>query len=77
MLFHRRYLLVDFDHVAFRVIEEHLVPFLRERGAIVRVWHVVVVEQLQEGRQVIGAKGDVAVLDRVDDLTVAERDPCE
>lgn len=56
---------MDFDDVAFGVVEEHLMPFFGKGSSIIRIGNAVVVQQLHEGRNIIGSKSDVAAFDRV------------
>lgn len=63
---------MDFDHVAFWVLKENLMPFLGKRIAIVRIGNALFVEDSQEGGKIIGAKGDVTLINRVDGLAIAE-----
>src|SRR5262249_18544771 len=64
--------LVHFDDVAVRIIEEDLLPTLHRPSAEVGVGNAVLLEATLERLDVVGAKGDVTTLDRIDDLAGAE-----
>src|SRR5581483_11628180 len=66
--------LMHFDHVAVRIIEEDLVPAVHRPSAVVGVANAFFVQALLERRDVVGAKRDVAALDRVHHLAGAEAD---
>src|SRR5262249_42449491 len=64
--------LVHFDDVAVRIVEEDLLPTLHRPGAEVGVGNAVLLEAALEGLDVVGAKGDVTTLNRVDCLAGAK-----
>src|SRR5262245_18537767 len=64
--------LMHFDDVAIGIVEEDLLPTLHRPSAEVGVGNAVLLEAPLECLDVIGAKGDVTTLDRVDDLAGAE-----
>ena len=61
---------MNFDDVAFRIMEENLMPFGSKGGAVIGKGDIIVTKMLHEGLDVIRAKGDMAAFDRIDVLTV-------
>ena len=55
---------MDLDDVAFRIVEEDLLPAAHRKAAIVGIGNPLLVEAPLEGVDVVGAKGDVAPLER-------------
>ncbi len=66
---------MDFDDVAFRVVEEDLLPAAHGPGAVVQERDALVPEVALERLQVVGPERDVAALERVDGVSGAEADP--
>jgi hypothetical protein len=64
------HLLMNLDDVAFRIMEENLMPFGGKGGAVIGEGDIIVTKMLLEGVNVIRAKGDMAAFDRIDMLTV-------
>ena len=63
---------MDLDHITFGIEKENLVPFSGEGRAVVGIGDAAFVEDGEKGGKIVGAKGDVATIDRVDHLAVAE-----
>ena len=65
--------LMDLNDVTNRVVKENLVPFLRKCRSIISEINVILLQKGFEGLNVVGAKGDMAPLDRVNMLSVFRR----
>ncbi len=63
---------MHFDDVTVRIVEEDLVPTVHGPCAIVRIRHALLVETLLESSDVVGPKGDMSALQRIDELLLAE-----
>jgi hypothetical protein len=66
--------LMHLDDVALRVVEENLVPAVHRPGTVVRIGDAFLVEPLLEGGNIVGAEGDMAALERIDRVLLAESD---
>src|SRR5690606_25229389 len=66
--------LVDLDDVAFRVVEEDLLPAAHRPVAVVGISNAVGLEVALESLDVVGAERDVAALERVERLAGAKAD---
>ena len=67
-------MLVHLDYVSFGIVEEDLMPFDCEGGAIIGIFNPFGAEMRLESLNVIGAKGDVASLHRIDVPSVSSGD---
>ncbi len=65
---------MDFDDVAFGVVEEDLLPAVHGPGAVVGEGDALGAQVRLEGFDVVGAEGDVALVDGIDGLARAEAD---
>ena len=70
----RVHVLVDLDDIALGIVEEDLMPAVHRPLAVVGIGDVLLLEPPLEGRNVIGAEGDVTALERIDDVLGAEAD---
>jgi len=61
------------NDVAFGIIKEDLIPFLGKSGSIIGKGNALVVKMRLERLYIIGAKGDMAALYRVDMPAVSDR----
>ena len=61
---------MHFDDIAFGIIEEDLMPAVHRPLAIVGIRDVLRFEPPLEGPDVIGAKGDMPTLERIDDVVI-------
>ena len=68
------HILMHFNDVAGRIIEEDLIPAVHRPLAIVGIGDVLLLEPLLESFNVIGAESDVAAVKRIDDLIGSEAD---
>src|SRR3954469_1470182 len=66
--------LVHFDHVALRVMEKDLVPSLHRPRAVVGERDAAVLEAALDGCNVIRAKGDMPLFNRIDGLSRPKAD---
>ena len=54
---------MDLDDVAFRIVEENLLPAAHGKAAIVGIGNPLLVQAAFEGVDVVGAKSNVAPLE--------------
>ena len=64
---------MDFNDVAFRIMEEDLIPLGGEGGAIVGEGNVMVAKMPLEPFDIVSAKGDMPTFDRVDMAAILRR----
>src|SRR3954452_23040830 len=64
--------LMDLNDVACRIMEKDLIPAVHRPLAIVGIGDVLLFKPLLKGFDVIGAEGDMAALERIDDVVGAE-----
>ena len=63
---------MDFDDIAFRVVEEDLIPPCHGPGPIIRIRNLAFLKASLEGLDVVGAEAEMAAIERVDDVFRAE-----